>query len=627
VVADGRLFLKYGSFYVFDLRAELPVDGQRRDGMGQAANAAPPIKWWRESNVLWTATLPGTGMASPVTNAGKVFAACDGGGLACVDSASGTVLWKQTLTVADAKGAPAATCVPIVRDKSVFVAFANGAAGCYDLSGKLVWSGLLGTAEGATPLSSPVLSEKTVVLQGARLSALNAETGELAWTLDVPKGAANTTPTKYRMDDTNVLITSWGAIVRAADGKVLWEAKPAVSGVVAIVADGVLYLRGVRDGKGIVQALKLPAKAEEGMKLELQWEAPAAAGRLDAMVAANGQLYTLDAVGVLTALDVATGTQVYAEPALVRIGVRRDIKALGLVAAGGLLYATINDETIVVKPGKAFEQVWKYEVRNGAAEAAFAGGVQFLRGGDRLYAIGGETPAAPVEPEMTPLAPAVVGADAATPIAPFASDLCPPKWVVAGPFAGRDLEKDYLAGLGGRAVAVPKVGDVAKLGGEQSPFRALPDGAWWTGGRFTNDMKAVIVANGEPTGGASSPKALNATQVFGTVIENDAPRYVRFRFLTPDGISWNYKQRLDGQMWLAGKPVNEKTVYWLEKGRYPLLIQATVGDVEGWGKIWMCPRLVDCTPEIDRKLAAYRKLKAGWDNYQAALKTTFVLSP
>jgi hypothetical protein len=384
----------------------------------------------------------------------------------------------------------------------------------------------------------------------------------------------------------------------------------------------VLYLRAIRDGKGVAAALKLPAKAAEGMTLAPAWEqADADADAGAPMVAADGLVYTLTR-RALTARDAGTGAEVYRQALAPRFAALMSREG-SLALAGGNLYATVNCETWVVKPGKTFAEVWHYANPWGAIESAFAGERQFVRGRDALYCIGGATPTAPNEPAFTLLASKTAPDGAA--LAPFTSDRAPARWLVAGPFAGRDLKKDYLAGLGGRAAAVPKDGDAATLGGETSTFRAMPDNAWWKdGGRFTNNMDAIIVTGGEKSIPCAAGQALNATVLLSTVVENDVPRYVRFRFLTPDGISWNYKQRLDGRAWLAGQPMDEDTVYKLEKGRYPLLLQMTTGDVEGWGRVWMCPRLVDATPELERKLADYRKLRDGWDAYQASLKKTFV---
>jgi hypothetical protein len=272
----------------------------------------------------------------------------------------------------------------------------------------------------------------------------------------------------------------------------------------------------------------------------------------------------------------------------------------------------------VLKADRGLAELWRYRVQGGACESAFAGDRPFLRGGDRLYRIGGATPATPEEPEIVPLKAAAIPAGA--PVQAFVNDVTPNAWVVAGPFAGRDLGKDYLAGLGGRAAAIPKAGDTAKLAGEEAAFRALGAADFYTEPRFTNGMKSVELM-------AALGKKAGSSGVFATVIDNDVPRYVQFRLLTPDGIGWNYKQRLEARAWIAGQPLDEKAVYKMEQGRYPLLLQASIGQVEGWGRIWMAPRLVDVTRTTEAKLTDYARCKAGWAAYQASLGERFVLAP
>ncbi|MEI7834108.1 MAG: PQQ-binding-like beta-propeller repeat protein, partial [bacterium] len=616
VISDGRLFLKYGSFYVFDLRAELPVDGVHRDGMGQVINAKPPIKWSRNSNLLWTATLPGAGKASPVTSAGKVFVSADGGVLSCTEASTGKELWKQAV-----KGAEKATALtPIMRDDRVFVDYTDGSVACYDLAGTQLWQTAVTAADEG--LTAPVLSEKLLLVQGEKLTALKVSDGKVSWETTVPKGAALISPAKYRVDATNILVTSWGSILRATDGGKLYEITPEMSNVTAVVADAILYLRGNRDGKAVTLALKLPALAEEGMKLEQRWAntADVTVNAGDAMVVADGALYILTTGKNLCAVDLATGKELYSKM-LEAANADEKQPVIGLVSAGGKLYATIGDETWIVKPDTKYNELWRYNVKNGAAEAAFAGDQQYLRGGDKLYCVGGSTPVTPAMPDITDVAPVTIPDGVAT--SPLVDNSCPQSWLVAGPFKAVDLNVDYLADLGGRAAAVPKVGNQAKNGADTSTFRAMPEGAWWTdGGRFTNDMKSILVVNGENPNKSAFTNSVNSTVILSTVIAVDAPRYVRFRLLTPDGISWNYKQRLNALSWMAGKQLDGTTVYKLEKGKYPLLIQAVTGkEIETWGKIWMCPRLVDCTPEIERKMAEYQKQQADWDNYQNSLKT------
>jgi hypothetical protein len=124
---------------------------------------------------------------------------------------------------------------------------------------------------------------------------------------------------------------------------------------------------------------------------------------------------------------------------------------------------------------------------------------------------------------------------------------------------------------------------------------------------------------------AALKRTPECTTYFCSVVDNDKPRYVRFRLLTPDGKSWNYKARLDSRAWLSGREIDEKGICRLDTGLHTLMIQLSVGTVESWGKIWIAPRFTDVSEEYEKKMATYQKVSAGWPEYQESLKQLLVL--
>jgi hypothetical protein len=78
-------------------------------------------------------------------------------------------------------------------------------------------------------------------------------------------------------------------------------------------------------------------------------------------------------------------------------------------------------------------------------------------------------------------------------------------------------------------------------------------------------------------------------------------------------------------MWLAGRPLEEGRLVALEKGCYPLLLQVSVGECGGDGKIWMAPRFADETAAYRKAKHVYEETMAWWPEYEAERERLFVL--
>jgi hypothetical protein len=344
----------------------------------------------------------------------------------------------------------------------------------------------------------------------------------------------------------------------------------------------------------------------------------------EAALVAGGLRYALTENNELTVADTETGQTVYRQPlAREKEGKGREKQAV-LLLAGDLLYACnvgADRRTVIVKPGRAFEKVWEYAVA-GEAPAwdapAFANDRMYIRGGSRLYCVGGETPVLPPPPEAQRIAPAAsLKPTDALPIGPLVPGEPFAAWTVVGPFAGRDLERDHLAALGGRTAAVLAAGVSVPVEGGQAPARRLDESHVFKHFKFTEDMRSVDIT-------AALDRKTNATGYFFTAVEVDAPRYVRFALKSPYDM-WNTPDKLQARAWLAGQILEEGKLVALEKGSYPLMIQVSIGEYGGDHKIWMAPRFVDETDAYLKSQRAYDETKAWWPEYEAARGKLFVL--
>ena len=204
-------------------------------------------------------------------------------------------------------------------------------------------------------------------------------------------------------------------------------------------------------------------------------------------------------------------------------------------------------------------------------------------------AIWGEKGPAPVEPAV-PFAAAGKSPDVApaagyrpgkgVPVSAFASGQMPPEWIYAGGFkppAGADV----LAGLGGAAKARPEVGSILTCAGRSETFRPLShetDRGYWQGNiDITNAIGRIY----------------NSTSCFYTVIDSNAPRWVR---MTTD-----YDP---AEAYLAGVRLRHGAVVHLDKGLYPLLVAAPQGELPPWGRALTRPRLTELTEAEAKALIA-----------------------
>ena len=99
---------------------------------------------------------------------------------------------------------------------------------------------------------------------------------------------------------------------------------------------------------------------------------------------ADGLLYTLQKGGRFMVLDASTGKSVYVE----MLSLKGD-NYPSLVLAGPYLYASNNaGETVVLKPGREFQEVAHNTLEPSYASLVFSGTRLYVRGQTNLYCIG-----------------------------------------------------------------------------------------------------------------------------------------------------------------------------------------------------------------------------------------------
>ncbi|MCB1086887.1 MAG: PQQ-like beta-propeller repeat protein, partial [Verrucomicrobiae bacterium] len=172
-------------------------------GQGHSASENLPTEWSTSKNVTWQASVPGIGWASPIVVAGKVYlttAVEQGGGLSLralsYDAASGKNAWDTEIFALPEAGKihkknSHASPTPIFEDGKVYVHFGHHGTACLEAAtGKVVWKQESLTyapvhGNGGSPI---LVGDKLIFSCDAKenpfIVALNKATGEVAWKSD-----------------------------------------------------------------------------------------------------------------------------------------------------------------------------------------------------------------------------------------------------------------------------------------------------------------------------------------------------------------------------------------------------------------------------------------------------------
>ena len=395
-------------------------------GDGTAATTGVVASWSPDANVLWRVKLPGLGASTPVVWGDRVVVTCaiDGRNAAVCLDRSGRERWRRLLGPERAgkhKKATPANPSPVTDGGRVWVYFKSGELACLDLAtGDVVWSTNLQERFGEDTLwwdlgTSPVLTKTAVVVAVMQtgpsyLVAFDKGTGRLGWKhardLSAPEESAQSYSTPLVLagdaslgEPAEVLVVLGADHVTAhdaADGRELWRvgglnpsqhrmfrsiASPVAAGplVVAPYARGASLTAIRRGGTGDVTATHV-AWARDDVGADVPTPACAA-----------GRLVICGDKGAVECLDPATGKTLarHALPA------NRHAYSASPVVVDGKLILTREDgrSTVLAWPPPAAAGEWQVLGEGDVGEMTVAtpvcvDGRILLRTHDALWCIG-----------------------------------------------------------------------------------------------------------------------------------------------------------------------------------------------------------------------------------------------
>ena len=351
--------------------ASQPDWNQFRGPTGDGRSPSPhlPTEWSETENVRWKTAIPGKAWSSPVVLNDTIWLANateDGKQLSAlmIDAADGTI--KKEIVVFDIAEPmychpfnSYASPTPVAAAGRIWVHYGSAGTACLDAAtGKIIWSRQdLPCDHHRGPGSSPILFEDLLILtfdgyDQQYVTALNRDTGESVWRTDrtTDYGSddgdmkkAYCTPTVLLSNDQPQLVCPGAVATIAYDphsGEELWTvyhggfnaaARPLFShGLVIICTAGGDHLVAVRpNGRGDVTADRVA------------WTFGKAAPTRPSQSVVGDHLFMVNDKGIFSCLNIETGAACWSERHTGRY-------SASLIEAGRRLYACDEDGNCVI---------------------------------------------------------------------------------------------------------------------------------------------------------------------------------------------------------------------------------------------------------------------------------------
>jgi outer membrane protein assembly factor BamB len=387
---------------------------------GHSDAARLPVRWSERENVVWKTPIAGKAWSSPVVWGDRIWltSATDDGtqlSVLSVDKASGKiVLEKRVRYVSGPQYCHPfnsyASPSPVVEEGRVYVSFGAPYNACLDAAtGAVVWERtdfVCNHFRGAG--SSPILYKNLLILHfdgsdRQYVAAMDKRTGKTVWTtarsvdfndLDPATGKPSIEGDFRKAFSTPIIVDVGGKPVLVSlgsmamygyepdTGKELWrvESIGGHSGSTRPVGDGrmvftpISYTAGIwavrPDGRGAVT------------DSHVAWRYQPAAAKRSSLALVDGRIYSADEKGVVVCLDARKGNELWKA----RLG--GAFSASPVVAAGKLYFFDETGRSTVIEAAGKFQSVAVNKLDDGCmASPAVSGNALFVRTKTHLYRI------------------------------------------------------------------------------------------------------------------------------------------------------------------------------------------------------------------------------------------------
>ena len=178
-------------------------------GNGIAGEENIPLKWSQIENVRWRIPLPDRGNSTPIAWADRLFLTQtvekeNRRTLMCINRSNGALFWQSGITYTEDEPThrwnPYCAASPVTDGERVIAFFGSAGLYCYDFAGKELWHRDLGKiVHSGGSGASPILYGNLCILNfgpgpNSALTALNKQSGEIAWRYIAPNAQAGHSP-------------------------------------------------------------------------------------------------------------------------------------------------------------------------------------------------------------------------------------------------------------------------------------------------------------------------------------------------------------------------------------------------------------------------------------------------
>jgi outer membrane protein assembly factor BamB len=384
--------------------------GPRADGRTDSTGL--PTTWSETKNIKWKTPLHDRGWSSPVVWGDQIWvtAATEDGKTdfaICVDKSDGRIvhdlkLWeneKPSPLGNDVNGY--ASCTPVIEAGRVYVHFGSYGTACLDTAtGKVLWQRRdLPCEHFRGPGSSPILFENLLIFHmdgfdHQYIVALDKATGETVWKTerDVDYGTDNgdvmkaySTPIVIEAAGKLQLISPAAMSTFSYDprtGKELWRIRYKTHSVAAspLFEHGLVYIN-TGFGKADLLAVK-PDGSGDVTSTHVVWAAKQGIGSKPGQVVVDDLIFNVHDMGVASCLDAQTGDELWTK----RLGGKF---SAALLSGDGKVYFCDHDgTTTVVKPARQYVELAVNKLDDGClASPAVTGKALIWRTRSTLYRI------------------------------------------------------------------------------------------------------------------------------------------------------------------------------------------------------------------------------------------------
>lgn len=352
------------------------------EGLGYAADPAPPLTWSDTENLRWKTKLPGAGSSSPIVWGDRIFLTSysgEGASLArqvlAVSKSSGKILWEKAIANESSEDPYRgfitehgyASNTPVTDGERLYVFLGKSGVLAYDLEGEELWRVDVGQESSNREWGSAaslVLYKNLLIVNASEESqsirALDKASGDEVWKVESSRlELCYNTPTLAQdesgRDELIVPTPNEVWSLNPMTGKLRWYAATPLDGNVtpsAVVEKGVAYLYGGRPGAAI--AVRLGGRGDV-TDSHVLWQV-----RDSSYVATpllhDGHLYWASDRGQAFCVNAETGETVYRQRLPVQSG-GRPFYASPVLVGDRLIVPSRYDGVFVFAASPDFQQV------------------------------------------------------------------------------------------------------------------------------------------------------------------------------------------------------------------------------------------------------------------------------